>query len=449
MILKKFMAAAAVCALIGNFLPSLAVDNLQPMMIASAYSIGETNDFTYVNMGADISISEGKSPSGVLNIPSEIEGLPVTSVMMQAFNGKTGITAVNLPETLTSINFMAFANCSGLTSVTLPKSLKYLEDGAFLNCFGITSMTIYSRDCQITGETAIPNEATIYGYSGSTAETYARTYGRNFVALPEDDVPTTTSTSTTTTTTTTTSTTTTTTTTTTRRRLTIHVKEEGQNGSLEGATLKLTGVKADGTPITFEENQIQPGSGVILEKNSGDSLIWVSGRYWVTLYLENGVYTLHEESAPIGFVKAEDMTFNIDTSDGSVPVAGMTMNHKRENATTISTTTSTTTTTTEPPVTTTTTIVDPPRTGKVGDTSGDGEISPLDASTALSAYAAIATGGTYEMCGITDENFYIYDVDNNGEISPMDSSLILSYYAYLATDGKIDDMTVWYQQYKS
>lgn len=439
MILKKFMAAAAACALIGNFLPSLAVDNLQPMMIASAYSIGETNDFTYVNMGADISISEGKSPSGVLNIPSEIEGLPVTSVMMQAFNGKTAITAVNLPETLTSIDFMAFANCSGLTSVTLPKSLKYLEEGAFLNCFGITSMTIYSRDCQITGETAIPNEATIYGYSGSTAETYARSYGRSFIALPDGDDQTTTATTTTTTTTTTTSTT------------TIIYKPRGgfKVTNMPYKTVYNIGEQLDlnGLTIDFiyydEYNQDQVIFSNIAPMSRPDCFVidtsdfdpYTAGVYDITL------------SCTESF--AQEYSNNLIPFHIPIRVVEQQTTETTTTTTTTSTTT-TTTTTSEPPATTTvTTNVVPPVSRRVGDTSGDGEISPLDSSIALTAYAVLSTGGTYEMCGITNENFYIYDVDNNGEISPMDASLILSYYAYLATDGKIDDMTVWYQQYKS
>lgn len=80
---------------------------------------------------------------------------------------------------------------------------------------------------------------------------------------------------------------------------------------------------------------------------------------------------------------------------------------------------------------------------KVGDTSGDGEITPLDASYALSTYAAIATGGAD---WINDGNFYIYDVDNSGDITPLDASLILSFYAYTATGGTIDDMAVWIEQ---
>lgn len=88
-------------------------------------------------------------------------------------------------------------------------------------------------------------------------------------------------------------------------------------------------------------------------------------------------------------------------------------------------------------------IVDPPQTDRVGDTDGDGDITPNDASNALSAYAAISTGGTY---GITNANFYIYDVDRNGEISPYDASMILSFYAYLSTGGQIKDMSVWIRQ---
>lgn len=461
MIIKKFIAATAACTLIGNFLPTLSLGNTQYVMTANAYTRGETDEFTYVNMGANIKISMAKSPSGVLNIPSDIGGFPVTDIMMQAFQDQPAITAVNLPDTLTSIDFMAFANCTGLTSVTLPKSLKYLEDGAFMNCFGITTVTIYSRDCQIAGESSIPEEAVIYGYSGSTAETYARSYGRSFIALPDEEAPS-------------------------AKRYDyqfLTLDDETQT-PLKGVTFKLSGVKADGTPITFEENQISLRNEATLIQGSGDSLMWISGTSETMVFLESGTYTLCNEAVPDGYMKEPDNTFTISenppffsimwyrkqpattlpppittttpkttsTTSPTTYTTTSTTTSTTSTATSTSTTTSTTSTTTttttsEPPATTTvTTNVVPPVSRRVGDTSGDGEISPLDASMALVAYAVLSTGGTYEMCGITDENFYIYDVDNNGEISPMDSSLILSFYAYLSTGGIIEDMSVWMNQ---
>lgn len=74
---------------------------------------------------------------------------------------------------------------------------------------------------------------------------------------------------------------------------------------------------------------------------------------------------------------------------------------------------------------------------EVGDIDGDGMITPSDASTVLSYYAEISTGGdeywdSADMeCG---------DIDRDGTITPFDASSVLSYYAYLSTIESGEDI---------
>ena len=91
----------------------------------------------------------------VLVIPSEINGLIVTTISNTAFQNK-GLTSVTLPSTLTKIedgtyggftDFMTNKNGSGafahnsLKTLTLPEGLTYIGNSAFANC-GLTSVTI-------------------------------------------------------------------------------------------------------------------------------------------------------------------------------------------------------------------------------------------------------------------------------------------------------------------
>ncbi len=69
---------------------------------------------------------------------------------------------------------------------------------------------------------------------------------------------------------------------------------------------------------------------------------------------------------------------------------------------------------------------------KLGDVNFSGDISPLDASITLSAYAMLSTTG---KSGLNAAQTKAADVDRNGEIDPGDASYILRYYAYLATGG--------------
>ena len=58
----------------------------------------------------------------------------VTSIGYEAFDGCTGLTSVEIPNSVTSIGICAFYNCSGLTSIEIPNSVTSIGDGAFRNC---------------------------------------------------------------------------------------------------------------------------------------------------------------------------------------------------------------------------------------------------------------------------------------------------------------------------
>lgn len=111
----------------------------------------------------------------------------VTQIGDFAFNHCGSLASVVLPEKLVSIGKYAFLYCESLASVTsLPETLTSIGTGAFSSCRALTSLTILSKSCVIYDEedTAITsNTATIYGYTGSTAESHAKKYNRKFEAL--------------------------------------------------------------------------------------------------------------------------------------------------------------------------------------------------------------------------------------------------------------------------
>ena len=66
----------------------------------------------------------------------------VTSIGDWAFYGCTGLTSVTIPNSVTSIGGYAFFGCTGLTSVTIPNSVTSIGSCAFKDCSGLTSVTI-------------------------------------------------------------------------------------------------------------------------------------------------------------------------------------------------------------------------------------------------------------------------------------------------------------------
>ena len=66
----------------------------------------------------------------------------VTSIGDEAFRSCSGLTSVEIPNSVTSIGDRAFYNCSGLTSVEIPNSVTSIGTQAFESCSGLTSVEI-------------------------------------------------------------------------------------------------------------------------------------------------------------------------------------------------------------------------------------------------------------------------------------------------------------------
>ena len=112
----------------------------------------------------------------------------VANIAEAAFFSCESLTKVTIPSSVKSIGYGSFA-CTGLTSVTIPSSVTNIDELAFGGCVDLKSITINNKNTTI-GDAAIDEYTTIYGYKGSTAESYAKEYGNKFVALTQLSAPT-------------------------------------------------------------------------------------------------------------------------------------------------------------------------------------------------------------------------------------------------------------------
>ena len=217
------------------------------LFIIAIFSIKSygASDFSYTlddNGNATITAYNGSESD--LIIPSTIDGHNIISIGGHAFddshnstNGQT-IKNVVISEGIQKIEILAFAKCNNLESVTLPESLTFLDMQTFLQCSKLKSInipsqiksianstfqetgfkefiipenvkfidsralascpnlekiTVYSKDIEYSTEVFAFNSENLvlYGYEGSTTQTYAQENGLQFKVISdnEEDIP--------------------------------------------------------------------------------------------------------------------------------------------------------------------------------------------------------------------------------------------------------------------
>lgn len=144
---------------------SVLVSAAEISSVSAAQS--EASDFacTVLDDGtAEITKYSGKD--AVVVIPSEIDGIKVTSIGYGAFNYNDTAESVTIPDGVTNIGELAFNNCLALKSVAVPDSVTYIGSDAFSGSKLLESIVITKgvkniesqtfRDCQGLKSVVLP-----------------------------------------------------------------------------------------------------------------------------------------------------------------------------------------------------------------------------------------------------------------------------------------------------
>lgn len=122
-------------------------------------------------------------------IPNSLKNIIITDatqIPFGAFCNCSNIETITFNSRVVSVDGYSFYNCSVLSEISLPESVTEIKSNAFNGCSSLSKITIYSKTCYIyNSASTIESSATIYGYRNSTANTYANTFSRNFVALDD------------------------------------------------------------------------------------------------------------------------------------------------------------------------------------------------------------------------------------------------------------------------
>lgn len=137
-----------------------------------AYSTTDNGIEYYISDGQVIICGySGNDPE--LDIPSKIDGCPVTTIDKYAFQYRKDLTSIKLPDSVTSIGWESFNECSNLKNIKLSSKLKTIGYRAFHNCKNLENLTMPSSitsigksafyNCEHLSNLIIPNSVTSIG----------------------------------------------------------------------------------------------------------------------------------------------------------------------------------------------------------------------------------------------------------------------------------------------
>jgi BspA type Leucine rich repeat region (6 copies) len=119
------------------------IKNLLPLLLLLGLPGVVQAQFAYsTNADGSANIVAYAGPPWVVTIPTNINGLTVTTIGTNAFENDYSLTSVSIPNSVTSIGEDAFALCYSLTNVTIGNSVTNIGEGAFYYCYSLTSVTI-------------------------------------------------------------------------------------------------------------------------------------------------------------------------------------------------------------------------------------------------------------------------------------------------------------------
>ncbi len=236
--IRKIITGIMTSAFLLNTVPFCS-NTFCPITTAEAldYTVGIYGSLKYAQYSDYVKIYGFDESVTELEIPSEINGLPVTKIGEIAFYKKKHLKKVTVPSSVTEICDNAFNNCSGmetiifekrnselklgtriffgctslknieipygvtaipfsmfngcknLTEIVIPESVEAIGSDAFVLCEKLRDIWIMNPECEIyDSRMTIANEkfwvnnspsyvyaflGTIHGYEGSTAQEYA------------------------------------------------------------------------------------------------------------------------------------------------------------------------------------------------------------------------------------------------------------------------------------
>lgn len=157
------------------------IEWIQPSIEKVVYGEGITEiaPFSAQKINTHIVYNEPMQDVSELVLPSTL-----TTIDDNAFNIYFAVKDVQIPYGVTTIGNNAFSDCDQIENVVLPGTVKKIGNYAFSVCDSLNSITIPASVTEIGKSLAHSySGVSIFGYTGSTAESYAKENNYAFYSL--------------------------------------------------------------------------------------------------------------------------------------------------------------------------------------------------------------------------------------------------------------------------
>ncbi len=128
---RKLYLLFCVAALVGLF-----------FLIFPKFDDNTLSDFSYEKSEQGMIITGHDGSNKKLEIPDEIDGLPVVEISSHAFANKEKLQSITIPGSVKIIGDYAFDNCKSLKKVVLHKGTEKIGMSAFYGCKNLKEINI-------------------------------------------------------------------------------------------------------------------------------------------------------------------------------------------------------------------------------------------------------------------------------------------------------------------
>jgi len=107
----------------------------------------QAQDYSYKTNRGALTLTKYTGPAGNVVIPSNINGLPVTTFVAELFDpvAKT-MTSVTIPTSIIWLPMWAIEHCDLLTTVNIPASVTRIDGAPFYSCRHLKTITVDSQN---------------------------------------------------------------------------------------------------------------------------------------------------------------------------------------------------------------------------------------------------------------------------------------------------------------